>query len=455
MHQDGKSGRGDDKGIDRDFAHHQRDPLAWEMAGDREDPLRYGSGDPDLYRYCGNNPTNFIYLWGPAVDQILADEQVATGSPNDVRWPLADWQGTIHDVATYNAATNVTTIANHKVYEAFGKVHSESGPTVDTIFGFTGRYFDDDTGLQWNLNRWYDPGVGRWLSEDPIGFAAGDPNLYRYVGNSPGMFGDPRGLIELFGEEWVMPWNQNASGFWESAKAYGRAGGRAVAGTVTGTGSGAVVGGGTGVAVGAGIGVFAGGVGAGPGAAAGAGVGAVSGAIGGGIGGFFSAMFSDTAEEAAWRGARGGVAAGLTGGIVGPVAGAIVGPAAGAGSGACGTGGIQFTIEGSGLLGLAPAAAPTVAPAFAPGVAAGASCGAGAGMWFSTQPDGGRGESYLDQMHEAKKAFRSNKDFRRWWHRNYKGDQKVPSNEQHNPDLPEGDILEGYLEWLELGQPKG
>ncbi|NLZ02239.1 MAG: RHS repeat-associated core domain-containing protein [Pirellulaceae bacterium] len=68
------------------------------------------------------------------------------------------------------------------------------GPTVDTIFGFTGRYFDDDTGLQWNLNRWYDAGVGRWFSEDPIGFAGGDRHLYRYVGNSPGMFGDPNGL---------------------------------------------------------------------------------------------------------------------------------------------------------------------------------------------------------------------------------------------------------------------
>ncbi|NLS91632.1 MAG: hypothetical protein GXX96_05560 [Planctomycetaceae bacterium] len=56
-------------------------------------------------------------------------------------------------MATYNASTNVTTIANHKVYEAFGKVHSESGPTVDTLFGYTGRYFDDDAGLQWNLNR--------------------------------------------------------------------------------------------------------------------------------------------------------------------------------------------------------------------------------------------------------------------------------------------------------------
>ncbi len=67
---------------------------------------------------------------------------------------------------------------------------------MDTVFGFTGRFFDDGTGLQWNLNRWYDPGVGRWLSEDPIGFGGGDPNLYRYVGNGPGMGVDPDGLEE-------------------------------------------------------------------------------------------------------------------------------------------------------------------------------------------------------------------------------------------------------------------
>jgi RHS repeat-associated protein len=33
----------------------------------------------------------------------------------------------------------------------------------------------------------YDPTQGRWLSEDPIAFGAGDPNLYRYTGNSPRM----------------------------------------------------------------------------------------------------------------------------------------------------------------------------------------------------------------------------------------------------------------------------
>lgn len=40
----------------------------------------------------------------------------------------------------------------------------------------------------------YDPTVGRWLSADPIGFAAGDVNLYRYVGNVVVRFVDPRGL---------------------------------------------------------------------------------------------------------------------------------------------------------------------------------------------------------------------------------------------------------------------
>ena len=42
----------------------------------------------------------------------------------------------------------------------------------------------------------YDPTVGRWLSQDPIGFKGGDPNLYRYVGNSPTNATDPSGLVE-------------------------------------------------------------------------------------------------------------------------------------------------------------------------------------------------------------------------------------------------------------------
>jgi RHS repeat-associated protein len=65
---------------------------------------------------------------------------------------------------------------------------------TEHIFGYTGRMFDTATGLQNNLNRWYDAKAGRWISEDPISFAAGDANIYRYVGNGPTNWADPDGL---------------------------------------------------------------------------------------------------------------------------------------------------------------------------------------------------------------------------------------------------------------------
>lgn len=43
----------------------------------------------------------------------------------------------------------------------------------------------------------YDATIGRWLSQDPIGFEAGDDNLYRYVGNNPTNAVDPCGLATL------------------------------------------------------------------------------------------------------------------------------------------------------------------------------------------------------------------------------------------------------------------
>ncbi|MCA9185414.1 MAG: hypothetical protein KDA99_07335, partial [Planctomycetales bacterium] len=45
------------------------------------------------------------------------------------------------------------------------------------------------------MHRWYDAQTGRWISEDPIGFAAGDANLTRYVGNASAINVDPSGLV--------------------------------------------------------------------------------------------------------------------------------------------------------------------------------------------------------------------------------------------------------------------
>ena len=137
------------------------------------------------------------YFWNPvAVDQLLADETVTSlvqrryGAVS-----LGDHLGTLRDLATYNAGTNTTTIDNHRRYDSYGNLTSETNAAVDQLFGYTGRALDESTGKQNNLNRWYDGSTGSWLSQDPIGFSAGDPNLYRYVNNSTIDSTDPTGLV--------------------------------------------------------------------------------------------------------------------------------------------------------------------------------------------------------------------------------------------------------------------
>ena len=136
------------------------------------------------------------YLWSDNVDELLADEQNPGLSYRNILWSLADQLGSIRDIADANETTGITSIANHRRYDGYGKRLTESNPAVDLIFGYTGKMLDEATGLQNNLNRWYDSQTGRWISQDPIGFGGGDANLYRYVGNSPTNATDPSGLVE-------------------------------------------------------------------------------------------------------------------------------------------------------------------------------------------------------------------------------------------------------------------
>jgi len=57
---------------------------------------------------------------------------------------------------------------------------------------FQGQYFDEETGLHYNRFRYYDPDIGRFVSQDPVGFAGGD-NFYQYAPNPTGWV-DPFGL---------------------------------------------------------------------------------------------------------------------------------------------------------------------------------------------------------------------------------------------------------------------
>ncbi|HKV40506.1 MAG TPA: RHS repeat-associated core domain-containing protein, partial [Blastocatellia bacterium] len=67
-----------------------------------------------------------------------------------------------------------------------------------TRYGFTGRELDSQSGLMFYRARYYDPAIGRFISEDPLGLGGGDSNYYAYVHNSPTNLVDPSGLIGAY-----------------------------------------------------------------------------------------------------------------------------------------------------------------------------------------------------------------------------------------------------------------
>jgi RHS repeat-associated protein len=84
-------------------------------------------------------------------------------------------------------------IAERIDYDEFGNVITDTNPGFQP-FGFAGGLYDQDTKLLRFGARDYEPSAGRWTTKDPILFAGGDTNLYRYVFNDPVNMTDPGGL---------------------------------------------------------------------------------------------------------------------------------------------------------------------------------------------------------------------------------------------------------------------
>lgn len=61
--------------------------------------------------------------------------------------------------------------------------------------------------------RYYDPEVGRFLSEDPIGFEGGDVNLYNYTSGNPVNWVDPYGLVEVSPGHYDSPFGSGPGGY--------------------------------------------------------------------------------------------------------------------------------------------------------------------------------------------------------------------------------------------------
>src|SRR5262245_53410370 len=125
------------------------------------------------------------HVRGDIVDQLFA----RVAGNGDTLWNLTDHFGSLRDVIDNSGA-----VLDSLVYDGFGRI-SESDPEYGGRYKWTSREFDVETGLQFNRARYYDADTGRWISQDPLGFDAGDSNLYRYVANRPTGASDPSGKV--------------------------------------------------------------------------------------------------------------------------------------------------------------------------------------------------------------------------------------------------------------------
>jgi RHS repeat-associated protein len=147
----------------------------------------YDGSDP-IMDFNSSGSLEMRYLNGPTgqlVDSVLARES----SSGTVAWYLPDRLGTVRDLINNSGA-----IIDHIDFSAFGTVLDQSDASEgDRMMGFAGMELDSVTGMNLAVYRVQDPGTGRWTSQDPMGFAAGNPDLYGYADNAPVDLVDPSG----------------------------------------------------------------------------------------------------------------------------------------------------------------------------------------------------------------------------------------------------------------------
>ena len=173
-------------------------------------------GDRVIAEYDESYEINRRFIYGPGIDEpIIMIVYDATEE-----WYYYHYDGLGSVVALSNISG---TIVEKYEYDVFGTVTIHSpGPDqtwgtgddttlVNSAFGnpymFTGRRYDDETGLYYYRARYYAPDLGRFLQPDPIGYDDG-MNMYTYCGNNPTGFVDPWGLDR---KQWKGLFRPNAS----------------------------------------------------------------------------------------------------------------------------------------------------------------------------------------------------------------------------------------------------
>jgi RHS repeat-associated protein len=132
------------------------------------------------------------YIHGAQTDEIVVR---AGGVSGDI-WYTQDGRGNTSHLFDYSS------IKERYIYRFSGEPQIFDGSGIlktssplKNRFMFSGREWHQELGVYDYRNRFYHPSLGRFMQADPLGFAAGDGNLYRYCGGDSVNSADPSGLL--------------------------------------------------------------------------------------------------------------------------------------------------------------------------------------------------------------------------------------------------------------------
>jgi len=177
---------------------------AGELASFQYDSLGRRSG-----KTIAGETTGFLYDGSTAVQELAGTSSTSavtahmlTGGIDEVFLRTEGNDGSIRNSVFSDANNNTLMLSSAAEDKLVGYAYEPYGATTaDAAAGspqqYSGRENDspgNDQGLYYYRARYYMPGITRFISEDPIGWASGQTNRYAYVGGNPLGLRDPFGL---------------------------------------------------------------------------------------------------------------------------------------------------------------------------------------------------------------------------------------------------------------------
>ncbi|GLO02511.1 RHS repeat-associated core domain-containing protein [Pseudomonas putida] len=130
---------------------------------------------------------NTLYLYEPGSYAPLARVDQVEGEGRKVYYFHTDQIGTPLELTDSEGE-----IVWQATYRSWGAVEQLAVNELEQSLRFQGQYFDSESNLNYNTFRYYDPEIGRFITQDPIGLEGGS-NLYQYA-PEPNGWVDPLGL---------------------------------------------------------------------------------------------------------------------------------------------------------------------------------------------------------------------------------------------------------------------